>query len=79
MQEEKARPIITGSNSNVNYAIVKSLTQKDMLVYKHTETEEMTSYPPLDKMFTINNYESSEYKSGRELRRERRKQQRKNK
>ena len=55
-------------------------TTEDMQVYKNLETDEVISSPPLNKVFTIENYRTDlDYKSGRELRRERRKQQRKNK
>lgn len=51
-----------------------------MQVYRNFETDEVTSSPPLDKVFTIENYRTDlDYKSGRENRRERRKEQRKKK
>ena len=51
-----------------------------MQVYRNFETDEVTSSPPLDKVFTIENYRTDfEYLSGREKRRQKRKQQRKNK
>ena len=43
-----------------------------------TAEDEVTSSPPLNKVFTIENY-SGDYKSGRENRRQRRKEQRKKK
>ena len=51
-----------------------------MQVYRNFETDEVTSNPPLDKVFTIENYRTDlDYKSGRENRRQRRKEQRKKK
>jgi hypothetical protein len=54
--------------------------KKAMQVYRNFETDEVTSSPPLNKVFTIENYRTDlDYKSGRENRRQRRKEQRKKK
>lgn len=54
--------------------------KKAMQVYRNLETDEVTSSPPLNKVFTIENYRTDlDYKSGRENRRQRRKEQRKKK
>lgn len=45
-----------------------------MQVYRNFETDEVTSSPQLNKVFTIENYRTDfEYLSGREKRRQRRK------
>ena len=81
MEEEKPKVIIAGSSLGyIGYKTAQLFAQttEDMQVYKNSETDEVTSSPPLNKVFTIENY-SGDYKSGRENRRQRRKQQRKKK
>ena len=79
MEEEKPKVIIIGGGS-IGANIAKNFGVTDMQVYRNFETDEVTSSPPLDKVFTIENYRTDlDYKSGRENRRQRRKQQRKNK
>ena len=79
MEEEKPKVIIIGGGS-IGANIAKNFGVTDMQVYRNFETGEVTSSPPLDKIFTIENYRMDlDYKSGRENRRQRRKQQRKNK
>lgn len=74
MEEEKPKLIIIGNGSTKNFGVT------DMQVYRNLETDEVTSSPPLDKVFTIHEVDHThEYLSGREKRRQRRKQQRKNK
>lgn len=54
--------------------------EKAMQVYKNVKTEEITSNPPSDSVFTIHEVKyDKDYKSGRENRRQRRKEQRKKK
>ena len=78
MEEEKPKVIIIGGGS-IGANIAKNFGVTDMQVYRNFETDEVTSSPPLDKVFTIENYRTdSEYLSGREKRRQKRKQQRKN-
>ena len=78
MEEEKPKVIIIGGGS-IGANIAKNFGITDMQVYRNLETDEVTSSPPLDKVFTIENYRTDlDYKSGRENRRQRRKQQRKN-
>ena len=77
MEEEKPKVIIIGGGS-IGANIAKNFGITDMQVYRHLETDEVTSSPPLNKVFTIENY-SGDYKSGRENRRQRRKEQRKKK
>ena len=78
MEEEKPKVIIIGGGS-IGANIAKNFGITDMQVYKNLETDEVTSSPPLNKVFTIENYRTDfEYLSGREKRRQRRKQQRKN-
>ena len=83
MGEEKPKVIIAGSSLDYigfKTAQLFAQTTEDMQVYRNFETDEVTSSPPLDKVFTIENYRTDlDYKSGRENRRERRKQQRKKK
>ena len=79
MEEEKPKVIIIGGGS-IGANIAKNFGITDMQVYKNSETDEVTSNPPLDKVFTIENYRTDlDYKSGRENRRQRRKEQRKKK
>ena len=79
MEEEKPKVIIIGGGS-IGANIAKNFGITDMQVYRNLETDEVTSSPPLNKVFTIENYRTDfEYLSGREKRRQRRKQQRKNK
>ena len=79
MEEEKPKVIIIGGGS-IGANIAKNFGVTDMQVYRNFETDEVTSSPPLDKVFTIENYRMDlDYKSGRENRRQRRKQQRNNK
>ena len=79
MEEEKPKVIIIGGGS-IGANIAKNFGITDMQVYRNLETDEVTSSPPLNKVFTIENYRTDlNYKSGRENRRERRKQQRKKK
>ena len=79
MEEEKPKVIIIGGGS-IGANIAKNFGIADMQVYRNLETDEVTSSPPLNKVFTIENYRTDlNYKSGRENRRERRKQQRKKK
>lgn len=79
MKEENPKVIIIGGGS-VGANIVKNFGVTDMQVYRDFETDEVTSSPPLNKIFTIESFDSNmDYLSGREKRRERRKQQRKNK
>ena len=74
MEEEKPKVIIIGGGSTKNFGIT------DMQLYRNFETDEVTSSPPTDKVFTIENYRTDlDYKSGRENRRKRRKEQRKKK
>ena len=77
MEEEKPKVIIIGGGS-IGANITKNFGITDMQVYRNLETDEVTSSPPLNKVFTIENY-SGDYKSGRENRRQRRKEQRKKK
>ena len=77
MEEEKPKVIIIGGGS-IGANIAKNFGITDMQVYRNLETDEVTSSPPLNKVFTIENY-SGDYKSGRENRRQRRKEQRKKK
>ena len=78
MEEEKPKVIIIGGGS-IGANIAKNFGITDMQVYKNLETDEVTSSPPLNKVFTIENYRTDfEYLSGREKRRQKRKQQRKN-
>ena len=77
MEEEKPKVIIIGGGS-IGANIAKNFGITDMQVYRNFETDEVTSSPPLNKVFTIENY-SGDYKSGRENRRQRRKEQRKKK
>ena len=78
MEEEKPKVIIIGGGS-IGANIAKNFGVTDMQVYRNFETDEVTSSPPLDKVFTIENYRTDfEYLSGREKRRQKRKQQRKN-
>ena len=77
MEEEKPKVIIIGGGS-IGANIAKNCGITDMQVYRNFETDEVTSSPPLNKVFTIENY-SGDYKSGRENRRQRRKEQRKKK
>ena len=73
MEEEKPKVIIIGNGSTKNFGVT------DMQAYRNFETDEVTSSPPLNKVFTIENHRTDfEYLSGREKRRQRRKQQRKN-
>ena len=79
MEEEKPKVIIIGGGS-IGANIAKNFGITDMQVYRNLETDEVTSSPPLNKVFTIENYRTDlNYKSGRENRRQRRKQQRKKK
>ena len=80
MEEEKPKVIIIGGKLGIASHIANYLAQTtgDMQVYRNFETDEVTSSPPLNKVFTIENY-SGDYKSGRENRRQRRKEQRKKK
>ena len=65
MGEEKPKVIIIGNGSTKNFGVT------DMQVYRNFET---------DEVFTIDNYKTDlGYKSGRENRRQRRKEQRKKK
>mgnify|MGYP003693413331 FL=1 len=78
MEEEKPKVIIIGGGS-IGANIAKNFGITDMQVYRNLETDEVTSSPPLNKVFTIENYRTDfEYLSGREKRRQKRKQQRKN-
>ena len=77
MEEEKPKVIIIGGGS-IGANIAKNFGVTDIQVYRNLETDEVTSSPPLNKVFTIENY-SGDYKSGRENRRQRRKEQRKKK
>ena len=77
MEEEKPKVIIIGGGS-IGANIAKNFGITDMQVYRNLETDEVTSSPPLNKVFTIENYRTDfEYLSGREKRRQKRKQQRK--
>lgn len=79
MEEEKPKVIIIGGGS-IGANIAKNFGVTDMQVYRNFETDEVTSSPPLNKVFTIENYRTDfEYLSGREKRRQRRKQERKRK
>lgn len=79
MKEEKPKVVIIGGGS-IGANIAKNFGATDMQVYRNFETDEVTSSPPLNKVFTIENYRTDlDYLSGREKRRQRRKQQRKNK
>ena len=83
MKEEKPKIIIAGSSLGyIGYKTAQLFAQTtgDMQVYRNFETDEVTSSPPLNKVFTIENYRTDlDYKSGRENRRQRRKEQRKKK
>ena len=82
MGEEEPKVSLIGGKLGIASHIANYLAQTtgDMQVYRNFETDEVTSSPPLDKVFTIENYRTDlDYKSGRENRRQRRKQQRKNK
>ena len=81
MKEEKPKIVLTGLGYiGFKTAQLFAQTTEDMQVYRNFETDEVTSSPPLNKVFTIENYRTDfDYKSGREKRRQRRKQQRKNK
>jgi hypothetical protein len=73
MGEEKPKVSLIGGGSTKNFGVT------DMQTYRNFETDEVTSSPPLNKVFTIENHRTDfEYLSGREKRRQRRKQQRKN-
>ena len=79
MEEEKPKVIIIGGGS-IGANIAKNFGITDMQVYRNFETDEVTSSPPLNKVFTIENYRTDfEYLSGREKRRQKRKQQINNK
>ena len=79
MEEEKPKVIIIGGGS-IGANIAKNFGITDMQVYRNLETDEVTSSPPLNKVFTIENYRTDlNYKSGRENRRERRKKKKKKK
>ena len=79
MEEEKPKVIIIGGGS-IGANIAKNFGITDMQVYRNLETDEVTSSPPLNKVFTIENYRTDfEYLSGREKRRQKRKQQINNK
>lgn len=79
MEKEKPKVIIIG-NGSIGANIAKNFGVTDMQVYRNFETDEVTSSPPLNKVFTIEQVDHThEYLSGREKRRQRRKQQRKNK
>lgn len=79
MEEEKPKVIIIG-NGSIGANITKNFGVTDMQTYKDFEIDEVTSSPPLNKVFTIENHRTDlDCKSGREKRRQRRKQQRKNK
>ncbi len=78
MGEEKPKVSLIGGGS-IGANIAKNFGITDMQVYRNLETDEVTSSPPLNKVFTIENYRTDfEYLSGREKRRQKRKQQRKN-
>ena len=83
MKEEKPKVIIAGSSLDYigfKTAQLFAQTTEDMQVYRNFETDEVTSNPPLNKVFTIHEVDHNhEYLSGREKRRQKRKQQRKNK
>lgn len=82
MEEEKPKVSLIGGKLGIASHIANYLTQTtgDMQVYRNFETDEVTSSPPLNKIFTIENYRTDlDYKSGRENRRQRRKEQRKKK
>ena len=82
MEEEKPKVIIAGSSLGyIGYKTAQLFAQTtgDMQVYRNFETDAVTSAPPLNKVFTIENYRTDfEYLSGREKRRQKRKQQRNN-
>lgn len=79
MEEEKPKVVIIG-NGSIGANIAKNFGVTHMQVYRNFETDEVTSSPPLNKVFTIEQVDHThEYLSGREKRRQRRKQQRKNK
>ena len=72
MDEEKPKVIIIGGKLGIASHIANYLAQTtgDMQVYRNLETDEVTSSPPLNKVFTIENYRTDfEYLSGREKRR----------
>ena len=78
MGEEKPKVSLIGGGS-IGANIAKNFGVTDMQIYKNLETDEVTSSPPLNKVFTIENHRTDfEYLSGREKRRQKRKQQRKN-
>ena len=81
MEEEKPKIALRGlSYVGFKTAQLFAQTTEDMQVYRNFETDEVTSSPPLNKVFTIEQVDHThEYLSGREKRRYRRKQQRKNK
>ena len=78
MEEEKPKVIIIGGGS-IGANIAKNFGVTDIQVYRNFETNEVTSNPPLNKVFTIHEVDHNhEYLSGQEKRRQKRKQQRKN-
>ena len=82
MGEEKPKVSLIGGKLGIASHIANYLAQTtgDMQAYRNFETDEVTSSPPLNKVFTIENYRTaSEYLSGREKRRQKRKQQINNK
>lgn len=61
MEEEKPKVIIIGNGSTKNFGVT------DMQVYRNFETDEVTSSPPLNKVFTIENHRTDlDCKSRRE-------------
>jgi len=82
MKEEKPKVSLIGGKLGIASHTANYLAQttEDMQVYRNFETDEVTSSPPLNKVFTIEQVDhTQEYLSGREKRRQRRKEQRKKK
>jgi len=73
------RAVIVGDGSiREAIKVIASNIHGSTVVFKNTETEELSTEMPSNTMFEIINIPSNgEIKSGRENRRERRKQQRK--
>ena len=72
--------IVGGGSVREAIKVIASNIQGSTVVYKNTETEELSTEMPSNTMFEIINIPSNgEIKSGRENRRIRRKEQRKKK
>ena len=81
MGEEKPKVSLIGGKLGIASHIANYLAQTtgDMQAYRNFKTDEVTSNPPLNKVFTIHEVDHNhEYLSRQEKRRQKRKQQRKN-